>query len=108
MTVNDFNLAVLGWPLSRMGEMVENLARRSKLISSPTRLPQPSQTLAQASSETIGRWIDTAAGHIGLEVEAVESLYTGVEHLIHAGGPAIMQMPGALEFDQPILGFLSM
>lgn len=102
MATKGSNLNDLGWSLSRMGELVENLARRSKLISNPARLQQPARTLARSSHESLSRWIDAAAGHIGLEVEAVTSQYIDIERLIRAGGPAILQMPGPIEYEQPM------
>lgn len=95
-----FRLVDIAWPASRLGELIENLARKARLISRPTRLPQPPDTIWLSGDEAIGSWIDNAAGHLGLEAEAVGSLYADVEVLIRAGGPAILRLPASPDEDQ--------
>src|SRR5512139_573154 len=93
----------IAWPVSRLGELIENLARRSKLITRPARLAQPSERLAQSDDETISRWIDVAAGHIGLEAEPVDLLYGEVERFLQVSAPVILRLPGPLAGDTPRL-----
>lgn len=100
MAKQDSSIETMAWPVSRLGELVENLARRGKLISRPARLSQPSSKLAQADDETIGRWIDVAAGHLGLEAEPVDLLYVEVERFLESAAPAILRLPGELTQDQ--------
>ena len=50
------------WLLSRMGELLENLARRSKLITNPVRLPGPPDSLAKSDIDAVDRWVGAAAG----------------------------------------------
>ena len=49
------NLNEIAWPVSRLGELIENLARKSKLASQPVKLPQPPDTLLEAGEETLRR-----------------------------------------------------
>lgn len=102
MTV-DLDLTVIAWPHSRLGELVENLAYQARLISRPLKLPQPPGSVLQSSAEAIDRWIDIAAGHLGLEAEAVDMLYADSPRLIRAGGPAILRLPGPPDPNQPRL-----
>jgi ATP-binding cassette subfamily B protein len=81
---------------------MENLARRSRLVSHPVEIPQPSSR-ALGGEQAIGRWVEVAAGNIGLEAEPVDMLYVHVEKLLHAGGPLILRLPGPIERDQPSL-----
>ena len=71
MSAHQLPLDTITWPASRLGELMENLARRSKLVSHPVELPQPSSN-ALGSEEAVGRWIEVAAGNIGLEAEPVD------------------------------------
>jgi ATP-binding cassette subfamily B protein len=95
--------ASIAWPTVRLGELIENLARRGKLASHPARLPQAPIQLLEGGDQAIGRWIDAAAGHLGLESEAVDVLYADLEQLIRSGGPLIMRLPGSLTGEQPLL-----
>lgn len=100
MSTHQLSLDTIAWPASRLGELIENLARKSKLVSHPVELPQPSSS-ALRSEEAVGRWVEVAAGNIELEAEPVDMLYVHVEKLLHAGGPIILRLPGPVEKDQP-------
>jgi ATP-binding cassette, subfamily B, bacterial len=99
----DVDLASIAWPHARLGELVENLAYQARLISRPLKLPQPPSSVLASPAEAIGRWIDIAAGHLGLEAEAVDMLYADSPRLIRAGGPAILRLPGSQDPNQPRL-----
>jgi len=101
------DLSGFAWPISRLGDLIENLARRGKLISHPEKLARPPQSIQMADDRAIGRWIDRAAGHLGLEAEPVETYYADFETLVQAGGPAILRLPGPLADNQPrLLGLI--
>jgi ATP-binding cassette subfamily B protein len=101
MATRKHSLQDIAWPLSRLGEMIENLARRGGLIARPSRLPQPPGDLLQADHPTLSAWIDNAAGHLGLEAEPINSLYAEVELLLRAGAPAILALPRSQAEEQP-------
>jgi len=103
MAKQDLALDTLAWPVPRLGELIENLARRGKLISRPAKISQPSDKLAQSDDETIGRWIDVAAGHLGMEAEPVDLLYGEVERFLQAVAPAILRLPGPFSDGSPRL-----
>jgi ATP-binding cassette subfamily B protein len=102
MSTHQNPLEDIAWPASRLGELVENLARRSKLVSHPVELPHPSSS-AFDNEEAISRWIEVAAGNIGLEAEPVDTLYVHVEKLLLTGGPLILRLPGSIDKTQPSL-----
>jgi hypothetical protein len=60
--------------------MIENLARRGRLIASPAR--RSPRKPAEADEPALGRWIDVAAGHLGLEAEPIEVLYADFDQLL--------------------------
>jgi ATP-binding cassette subfamily B protein len=102
MSTHLTSLNTIAWPASRLGELMENLARRSKLVSHPVELPQPSSS-ALGSEEALTRWIEVAAGNIGLETEPVDTFYGDVEKLLRGGGPLILRLPGSIDKNQPSL-----
>jgi ATP-binding cassette, subfamily B, bacterial len=93
--------AKIAWPVSRLGELIENLARRAGYLSRPTRLPQPPDALQRSDDQAIGVWLDQAAGYLGLETEPVNALYAEFERLIQSGGPAILRLPVPASQDRP-------
>lgn len=112
------DLSQYAWPVSRLGELAENLARRSGLTSRPARLPQPPESLYAASADisagngsgeagavdvnlAIGAWLDNAAGYLGLEAEPVSVQYSDFPAFIQAGGPAIVKLPASGPLEPP-------
>jgi ATP-binding cassette subfamily B protein len=90
----EINWETHAWPVTRLGELVENLALRSGLIPRPGELSQPPEFVTEASEETIGRWIDVAAGHLGLEAEGITSQYAELEVMLQNSPPVIIRLPG--------------
>ena len=108
MPAKRLSLAKYIWPAARLGELVEYLARRARLTSQSTRLPQPPESLLEADGQAIGQWVDNAAGSIGLEAEPVSVQYAELEQFLRSGGPAILRLKGQLEGEQmAYLGLLS-
>ena len=84
----------LAWPVSRLGEAIEILAREAGFSSNSPEIPLPPQNLGQTDNQAIGQWLDIAAAQLGLEVETVESSYTEVEQMVRSAGPALLRLPG--------------
>jgi ATP-binding cassette subfamily B protein len=89
-------------PGFQLGDLIENLARRGKLISHPEKLAQPPQSIQMADDRAIGRWVDRAAGHLGLEAEPVDTYYADFETLLQAGDRRFA-LTRPLADDQPLL-----
>jgi ATP-binding cassette subfamily B protein len=85
----------LAWPLERLAEAVEELARHGGLGAPvrPGNPPAPGPARA-AQPEALSAWLQTAAAGCGLEAEPVEVLYTEVEHYLRAGGPTLAMLSG--------------
>lgn len=81
----------LRWPLSRLGEGLDALARQSGLeprAITPASVPEgldPSQA---------GEWIVSAADWMGIEAEPVECPYPELRPFLLGAGPAVLQRPG--------------
>lgn len=84
----------LGWPMSKLGEAIEALARTSGLSPRAVEIPTPPEPLEQESGEAIGRWIEATAGWLGLEADPVESPYAEVDRLVRRAGTALLRLPG--------------
>jgi len=103
MANKELNVADIAWPVSRLGELVENLAQKAKILAHPGRLPQPPEGLIHADDKAVGRWLDNAAASLGMEAEPVSTLYADVDQFIRVGGPSILRLPGTKDDDQPKL-----
>jgi ATP-binding cassette subfamily B protein len=95
MAVQGIQLETDTWPVGRLGDLIENLASKAGLSPKRTTLPQPPESFASGEDGNITRWIDIAAGYLGLEAEALDAYYSEVEKLISSGGPLILQLPGS-------------
>ncbi len=93
MAVQGVLLETDTWPVSRLGDLIENLASKAGLTSRPVTLPQPPESYNTGEVTNIGAWVDTAADTLGLEAEALDAQYSEVEKLIRLGGPLILQLP---------------
>ncbi|HEX5731649.1 MAG TPA: ABC transporter ATP-binding protein [Blastocatellia bacterium] len=91
MTVNFHDLA---WPVSKLGEAIEAIARKSGLSPRHVEAPPPPASIIQTGGKAVGRWVETTAGLLGLEAEPVETTYPEVESFVRGGGPAILPLPG--------------
>jgi ATP-binding cassette subfamily B protein len=103
MAAHEPDWASISWPANRLGDLIENLARRGRLVARPHRLPPAPAGLLEAGNRAVGYWIDAAAGHLNLEAEAIDVLYADLEQLIRAGGPMDLRVPGADGGDPPRL-----
>lgn len=84
----------LCWPLSRLGEGMEELARRARL--NPTAgdaLLVPDAATVSIPSE-LARWIEWAGTRLGIEAEAVDTSVAELSELLRVGGPALLQVWG--------------
>lgn len=86
-------IEALTWPLSRVGEAIEMIARESGLAPRDVEPPLPRPDMARNRAMP-GRWIEDAATWFGVEAEPVESPYPEVEMMLRSAGPALVQLPG--------------
>jgi ATP-binding cassette subfamily B protein len=84
----------LAWPLARLGEALETVARHCGLPLHRRETPTPPAGLARDDAAELGRWIETAAAWLGLEAEPVEASYAEVAGLVRRAGPALLRLPG--------------
>jgi ABC-type multidrug transport system fused ATPase/permease subunit len=85
-------LTKLSWPVQRLGEALEALARRNKLLLHPASVPTWPQHFEVDDDLALGRWIKATADRLNLEVEPVFSPYPELDQMILAGAPAFMRL----------------
>lgn len=82
------DLATLAWPIERLAEALEALARQAGLVSGGD---------DQAVSVSLGadreRWVEAVATRLGVEVEPMSCSFDDLEALVRGGGPALLRMP---------------
>ena len=79
------------WSLPRLGEAMELLARQSGLSPRAVELTPPPLTIGD--SATWERWIESAAGILGLVAEPRDTSYGNVNRLLGDISPALLQIP---------------
>src|SRR5262245_39061373 len=84
----------LAWPLARLGEALETLARHHGLSPRPGAVLVPPQGLAE---EALGHWMVAAAAGLGLEVEPVTLPTAEVEPFVRHAGPTLLRLSSADE-----------
>jgi ATP-binding cassette subfamily B protein len=85
-------VAAVLWPVQRLGEALEELARRSGLrlvAGETTRVPA---SLAADGLQEQGRWIEWAAQRFGLEAEALDTVAPELESLLQGAAPALLRI----------------
>ena len=90
----DEGLAPLLWPAERLGEALEELARRARLRLVAADSPGVPGALAAASPQEQGRGIEWAAQRLGLEAEALDSAAPELESLLRGAAPALLRLHG--------------
>jgi ATP-binding cassette, subfamily B, bacterial len=88
------DLTAFSWPVSKLGEALEALAHTCGLTPTAIEPPAPPHGLRQGADEALTRWIEAAAGCLGLEAEPVDAPYAEVEQLVRRAGPALLRWPG--------------
>src|SRR4029450_8461305 len=87
----------LSWPVSRLGEVLEALARTGGLAPRSVEVPPPPHNLARDGAEGPGGWVEAKAVALGLEAEPVDVFYAEVARLVRSAGPALLRLPGVGE-----------
>jgi len=84
-------IAALSWPLARLGEGIEQLARGANLLTTGPRNPLTATSPPQHRAE-LGTWIEWAGERLGLEAEPIETFVPQVAEWLRDIGPAILQI----------------
>ncbi|MCB9871572.1 MAG: ABC transporter ATP-binding protein [Ectothiorhodospiraceae bacterium] len=82
------------WPVSRVGEAMEALARAAGLQPAPGLAPALPDGLEHHPSDDLCRWIEWAAQSLGLEAEATETTGAELDAMLGRVGPALLAFHG--------------
>jgi ATP-binding cassette subfamily B protein len=87
------------WPVSQLGEALEELARRAGLLdrrnaTDLTSLPPAAAAGIAANFDELESWVENAAEYIGLEAESIRVGYAEVETALRLAGPLLIWLPG--------------
>jgi ATP-binding cassette, subfamily B, bacterial len=93
-------LSALSWPISRLGQGLEELARRAGLSPNAKAVLTLPDALLKNQSAELGRWMEWAAERLELEAEPVATPAAELTQLVLDAGPAVIQVQGnsGLEF----------
>ncbi|MEZ4868980.1 MAG: ABC transporter ATP-binding protein [Caldilineaceae bacterium] len=92
----------LTWPATRLGEAVEVLAARRRLVTKPDGKIPALPALHQVDNSEISHWLEIAALHLGFEVEAVQATYGEIDLLVRGAHPALLRLPPAGKDEEPV------
>lgn len=88
-------LESVSWPLPRLGEALEALARRSGfcLAADAVGCPPTMPPGATVGDHDLDHWLVAAAERLCLEAEAVDAAYPELTNLLISSAPAILRVP---------------
>ncbi|MDB5600931.1 MAG: transporter ATP-binding protein [Xanthobacteraceae bacterium] len=81
----------LSWPVSRLGEAVEALGRRSGLAPVPAELPAVPDAVRDDQAGELGRWVIWSAERLGLEAKPLDLAASDLDAVLRGGGPALIE-----------------
>lgn len=86
-------LMASAWPLERVGEAMEELARRASLTNASTEALAPAAEHARYTLRELGEWMEWAGSRLGIEAESVETTYGEVGGMLQQAGPTLIVLP---------------
>ncbi|MEI6776532.1 MAG: ABC transporter ATP-binding protein [Chloroflexales bacterium] len=95
------DLATLAWPIERLAEALEALARQAGLVSGGD--DQAVSVLPGADRE---RWVEAVATRLGVEAEPMSCSFDSLEAMVRGGGPALLLLPANESRGEYVLALL--
>ena len=85
------DVACMAWPLARLADAIDVLARRAGLKPSAVNAVAPPQFAGGSDREDFAHWLDWACARVGIEMESVEATGADLEGLFRGAGPALLR-----------------
>ncbi len=85
------DLVASAWPLARLGEAIEALARCAGLAPAAVAAATLPPLRGEPEREDLESWIDRACARLGLEAESVEATGAEFVELLRGAGPALLR-----------------
>ena len=88
------------WPASRLGEAIEELSIRTRLLDKRHPVIEDALSLRNPEalnedSDALAEWIEAAADWIGIEAEPLSFSYAETERVLLISGPALIRVPAS-------------
>lgn len=80
------------WPLDKLGDCMEMMARESGLAPKLVQAPHMPLSVVEAGRESRDRWVEGAARWLRVETEAVSVTFHHLHAFLRNGGPAIIEL----------------
>ena len=98
-------LAPLAWDVSKLGTVLELLARKRNLlphagVTAPD-LTGFGKPVRSQDGDALKQWLDDAASELGIEIEPVSITYAEVDDFGRGASPALLQLPNQNDNDPP-------
>lgn len=90
--MND-RLLTISWPLSKSGEALEALAKRSGLSPRLEDVPHLPISLQHDDEEELARFMDSCAQRMNLEAKPIACSYHELKQMLRTIGPALLRLP---------------
>ncbi|MCI0652890.1 MAG: ABC transporter ATP-binding protein/permease [Methylococcaceae bacterium] len=84
-------LEALAWPLSRVGEAIEVLARYGGFHPVSAGQVESFESPGTVEEKDLEPWLDWAGARLGIEVESVEAFGSEFKMLLRGAGPALVR-----------------
>src|SRR5712671_716177 len=92
MTTSNGPLQKKCWPVERLSEAMEGLAREAGLPFLTRDTVRPPSWLAAEGDSAVDEWLEIAAPQLGFGIDAVETPYLDVQSFLKRCGPAILRL----------------
>lgn len=89
--MND-HLLEISWPVSRLGEALEALARAHDLSIDSASVPPTQAQNFEGDDEALDSFVEAAARGMNLEAKAFFCSYDEIERMVMTGGPALLRL----------------
>jgi ATP-binding cassette subfamily B protein len=89
--MNETDLDARLWPLSRLGEAIEAVARKCELFAGPVQDLASPRWHESSEAESLATWIDAAAARLGIDAEPVAVAYAEVQRFLAQSGPLLLR-----------------
>lgn len=85
------NIASIAWPMVRLPEAIEVLARRAGLKPAPNGNAVRLHLVKPSNQEEFESWLDWICARIGIEIEPVETTASDFSDMLRGAGPALLR-----------------
>jgi ATP-binding cassette subfamily B protein len=86
------DLTKICWPITRLGEALVALARKSSLHPNETEEISLPVFVLERGEEALDEWMDAASRSVGVAAEAVDTTHGGACSFLRNSGPALIRL----------------